>query len=157
MPWRARPAVLSRPRREILVVGRNGFDIVALALGLRADAASLIDGRLCLLGALRRGALSGQRIRHQYRSDSPCGDCALGIVLEHVTEGLLPGRIPEGMQHGHGTLERRLHLRIAAGREGHLAQGTGLGIRIVRLGGDRQSECKKECKMKEAEFHGALL
>ena len=124
-PWRARPAALSRARREVLVVGRNGFDVVALALGLRADAASLIDRRLCLLGALGRCALSGQRIRHQDRSDSPCGDRALGIVLEHVAEGLLPGRIPEGMQHGHGTLERRLHLRIATGREGHLAQRGG--------------------------------
>src|SRR5450755_1391207 len=40
-------------RREVLVVGRNSFDVIALALGLRADAASLIDRRLCLLGALR--------------------------------------------------------------------------------------------------------
>ena len=104
-------------RREVLVVGGDGFDVVALALGLRADAASLVDRRLCLLGALGRCALPGQRIRHEDRRDAPSGDRALGIVLEHVAEGLLSGRIPEGMQHGHGALECRLHLRIATGRE----------------------------------------
>ena len=41
-----------------------------------------------------------------------------GIVLEHVTERLLAGGEPEGMQHRHGTLERRLHFRIATGRKG---------------------------------------
>jgi len=131
-------------RREVLVVRRNGLEVVALALGLRADAASLIDRRLGLFGALRRCALPGQRILHEDRSDSPRGDRALGIGLEHVAEGLLPGRIPEGMQHRHGTLERRLHLRIATGREGDFAQRAGWGIGIVRLGEAGNGERKKD-------------
>ena len=114
-------ALFLRARREVLVVGRDGFDIVALALGLRTDAASLVDRRLRLLGPLGRRALPCQRIRHEYRSDPPRRDRALRIILEHVTEGLLPGRVPEGMQHGHGSLESRLHFRIATGRERYLA------------------------------------
>ena len=130
--------------REVLVVGRDGFDVVALALGLCADAASFIDRHLRLLGALGRGALAGQRIRHEDRSDSPRRDRALGIVLQHVAERLLPGGIPEGMQHRDGTLELRLHLGIAAGREGHLAQRTGLRVRVVRLRGAEQGESEEQ-------------
>jgi hypothetical protein len=40
--------------------------------------------------------------------------------------------------------ERRLHLRIATGREGHLAQRTGLGIRIVRLREAGHGQSKEE-------------
>jgi hypothetical protein len=61
------------------------------------------------------------------------------------------------MQHGHGTLECRLHLRIATGREGHFAQRTGLGISIVRLRDGVHGEGKEECQMGDADFHDPLL
>ncbi len=123
-------ALASRPRR---------LRCSRAPRGLRADAASLIDRRLRLLRAFRRCALSGQRIRHEYGSDSPRGDRALRVVLEHVAERLLPFRKPEGMQHGHGTLERRLHLRIATGRE---RRGLRAGVYTVgTIGASRCLVC----------------
>jgi len=46
-------AVALGTRREVLVIGGDSFDVVALALGLRADAASFVDRRLCRFRALR--------------------------------------------------------------------------------------------------------
>ena len=142
-------------RRKVLVVGRDGFDVVALAFGFCADAAPVIDRCLRQFRALRRCALSGQRIRHQDRRDAPGGDGALRIVFEHLAEDLLAGRVPEGVQHGDATFERRLHLRVATRREEHLAEWAGLRIGIVRLGGDVQGESKKPGKMDRREIHDA--
>ena len=144
-----------RSRRKVLVIGCHGLDVVALTLRLRADAAALVDRRLCLLRALRRRALSGQRVRHEYRRDPPRGDRALGIVLENVAEGLLAGGIPERMQHRDGAFEGRLHFRIAARRERDLAERTGLGIRVVRAGRAAHEEGCDDRYEQQAEIHGA--
>ena len=145
-----------RTRREVLVVGGHRLDVVAFALGLRADAACLVDRRLRLVRALRRCALSGHRIVHEDLSDSPRGDRAFWIFDEHVAERLLAGRKPERVQHRHRALERGLHLRIAARRERHLAQRTGLRIRLVRLRDAVHGKGYSECKVRQAKFHGDL-
>src|SRR5438445_12393435 len=54
--------ILLGTRREVLVVSGDCFDVISLALRLRADAASLVDRRLCRLGAFGRRALTGERI-----------------------------------------------------------------------------------------------
>ena len=59
------PAFLTRALRavgEIGVVRGDRFDVVALALRLGADAPTLLDCRLRCFGALRRGALPGERV-----------------------------------------------------------------------------------------------
>ena len=78
------------------------------------------------LGALRRSALSGERVGHQDRGDAPVGDRALRVGLQHVPEGLLALGVPERVQHRDCASERRLHLGIAARRERHVAQLAGL-------------------------------
>jgi hypothetical protein len=61
------------------------------------------------------------------------------------------------MQHGDGTLERRLYLRVATGGEGNFAKRPALGNRIVRVSGAVHGKSNKEWKMIQAKIHGALL
>ena len=146
--------VLLRARREVPVVRRHRFDVVALALRLRADAPSFVDRGLRLLRTLGRSALSGERIDHQYRSDAPVGDRALRVGLQHVAECLLAGREPERMQHGDGAIERGLHLGIAARRKGNLAHHAGLRIGLVRKRRCAHAQGNNEGNERGDKFHG---
>jgi hypothetical protein len=58
------------------------------------------------------------------------------------------------MQHGDSALERGLDFRVATRRERHLADNTGLRIRIVRVSGAVKCDSNQQWEMKDAEIHG---
>src|SRR4029450_11558077 len=76
----------------VLVVGGDGLDVVALALGRGADLPRLFDRLLRQWNALGRRALSGERISHEDGREAPPRDGARGILLHDGGEGVAPRR-----------------------------------------------------------------
>jgi hypothetical protein len=124
---------------EVGVVGGDRLDVVALALGLGADAAALLDRGGRRRGGLRRGALSGERVVHQQGGDAPGGDGAARVVGQHLAERLLAGGVPERVQHRHGLLQLGLHLGVARVRELDLAE-VALVLAVLAQGGPGHDE-----------------
>ena len=151
---RAGPIQLARALwtvRPVLVVGRDGVDVVALALGLGADLSALIDRGLRPLGPLRARPAARERVGHQEGGDPPRRDRARRVLGQHFAERLLTFREPERVQHGDAAQERFLDgggtrvLEVDLA-ELHLAQDRGREHEDQR---QRHDEC--------ACFHGGLL
>ena len=94
--------------------------IVALALGLGADALSLGD-RGGALGEIFRGRRD-VGIPEQAERNAPIGDAAFGIGLQHVLECVLRRAVPERVLIQHSAVEKLLRLRLARCFEMDLAE-----------------------------------
>ena len=104
-----------RVRGLRLVVGGDGVDEVALAIGRGADLLCL-PRRLGPGGKLivRRRPPDDVEIRHR---QAPLRNAAGGVLREDVLEAARRLCIGEGVQHRQGALEGRLRLRLARGGE----------------------------------------
>ena len=102
-------------------------DVVALALGLRAEGLAGFD-RCRAFGEVlcRRGHVG---IFQGAQRDSPIGDAAFGVSLQRLFEGAPRSPIPEGVLIEHPTIEKLLCLRITGGLEMDLAELLLLGLR----------------------------
>ena len=126
--------------REILVVGRDGLEIVALALGLRAHLAALVDRPLRRLGVLRRSARAGERVVHQDGREAPGGNRATRVLLRHFLERPPRRAVVERVQHRDRALQLLLHGRTAGIGEIDLAQTR----HAVRVRGADQQQGKRQ-------------
>ncbi len=91
---------------DLVVVGvhdAEGREVVALALGLGADARSFHQRGRTLGQVLR--CRHGMGIPQQAKRDAPIGDGALGIGLQRLLEGFLRGAIPERVLIKHAAVE----------------------------------------------------
>ena len=120
---------------DLVVVGVHDaerVEIVALALGLGADALRLRDRGGALGEILRRRR--DVWIPQQAQRDAPIGDAAFGIGLQHILEDLLRGAVPERMLVQHAAVEKLLRFRFARCLEMHLAELVVVHLPERRLG-----------------------
>ena len=103
-------------RAEVGVKQRRGFDVIALALRLRADRPRLFDCRLTLLHEARCG-LAVEGVQEPVDRDAPPGHGAARVLLGYRGKGLEAFGKPEGVQQGNPALELRLDCGLARGRE----------------------------------------
>src|SRR5580698_8736110 len=97
------------PVRKVIVIGGDRLDVIALALGLRANRTAVINR---LLGALRvdRQRSDAESIANDYCRDTPGGNCTTGVVVQRLTKALFAFREPERMQKRHAALQTLLRL-----------------------------------------------
>ena len=125
-----------RPFAEFVVIGGDGFDIAAFALGLGAGRARLFYCLLGFLRAVRRGP-GCVGVADRQRRDAPAGDRAAGVLRQHLAKRLVALAPPERMQQRHRALQLRLHRRRAGIGERHAAELFGRVSGNGRCGQDR--------------------
>lgn len=120
--------------------GDGPLDVVALALRLGADGASLPDGSLRLgsVGRCRTDAV--QRVVQHQRRDAPGRDGAARILFENRPERLLPGAPPEGVEHRDAAEEVLLRGRGAGIGELHGADRLVPGMHVLVMRERRNGE-----------------
>ena len=105
----------------IAIVSADGIDPVALALGLRAECARLVD-RLGARLRLFQGGRAAQRIAHLIDRHAPIRHCAGGVLLQDRLENLAGVTEPIRVQHRDAALELGLHFGAARRGEGYVAK-----------------------------------
>jgi hypothetical protein len=123
---------------RIFVESLDGGNVVSLALGLGPHGAGLFDGGPTLFQILgSRGFPEFMVVRHR---DSPVSHAAGGIFFGHCGKRLSSFVVPEGMEHGRGAIEWRLHRRVAGNRKIHLAKLLRFAGGVLVLGRCRQRQ-----------------
>ena len=133
---------------DFVVIGVHDckrIDVVALALGLGADALSL-GNRGGALGEILRGRRN-VGIKQQAQRNAPIGNAAFGIGLQHIFKYFLRRAVPERVLIQHGLVEELLRFRRARRFEMHFAELAVVSLRESRLGqqnesGSRNSDCR---------------
>jgi hypothetical protein len=99
---------------ELVVVGveraERGDEFV-FARRLRTDGLGLLNGREAL-GQIA-GGRHAERIEQQALPDTPIGDGAFGVGLEHFLENLFGGAVPERVLVAHAAIKATLRDLIA--------------------------------------------
>jgi hypothetical protein len=119
------------PLGEMVVIGGDRLDVIALALGFGADRPAALYGcqrKLCLLVA----RADRERIADKNGRDPPRGDGARRVAAKCIAESPFARGEAEGMQPRHAALETLLSFRCAGIGKGHLAQSLGRIALLMR-------------------------
>ena len=149
----------ARPRQplaEMIVIGANRLDIVALALGLGADGPAALD---CGESTLRlfRDRADGEGVADKHGRNSPGGDGTGRVVGKRLAERLLAGDEREGMEQRDAALETFLGLRRARIGKGDRSEPfRRSGIVMRPRGLRRPQQCKQQKTDERATGHGGL-
>ena len=108
-------------------------NVVALALGAGADRLGARHG-VCALLERRKRLDSPKRIPPGAERNTPHGDPALGILLEHLFEPVRRGKKRERVQQRRGAIECRPRRRRTRRREIDRAETFWNGVLVLMVG-----------------------